>query len=57
MPKKNISTENKVININNENIENKRVISLNTKNITTKENEKLEWLLFIIFYIQMGWQG
>ena len=57
MPKKNISTENKIININNENIENKIIISLNTKNITTKENEKLEWLLFIIFYIQMGWQG
>ena len=38
---KNISTENKVINIKNENKENKGVINLNTKNITTKENEKI----------------
>ena len=39
--KKNISTENKNIYVNNEKIENKGVITLNTKNITTKENEKI----------------
>ena len=42
--KKNVSTENQNIKINNENKENKKnngVITLNTKNITTKENEKV----------------
>ena len=39
--KNNISTENKNIYANNEKIENKGVITLNTKNITTKENEKI----------------
>ena len=39
--KNNISTENKNIYFNNEKIENKGVITLNTKNITTTENEKI----------------